>query len=213
MILFTVPSSPFGARIRIQAAAKGLALTLAEPPGGLGSDEWRAVNPFGKVPVLRTDAGDIIESAVIQEYLEDMYPAPDLRGADPFAVAGVRAFTRAVDLYLFPALFGLRGAASGDASALAGAVAELETAVERLARLKAPGACLCGPSLSLADCALVPARFYTDLFAARLGFVSPFTRDAGFEAWWAHVTGLPPVAGVVADLARIAAAPKAVRPA
>lgn len=209
MILFTVPSSPFGARIRIQAAAKGLALDIAEPPGGLGSPEFLAINPFGKVPVLRTEEGDIIESAVIQEYLEDCHPEPNLRGTGPFQVAAVRSFTRAVDLYLFPALFGLRGAAGSEGDALAKVVEETAAAVDRLARLKA-GDYLCGPSLTLADCALVSAYFYTDLFAGRLGFRSPFERHQGFTTWWARVNDTAAVGPVIADLARIAAAPREV---
>lgn len=209
MTLFTVPSSPFGARIRIQAAAKGLALDIAEPPGGLGSPEFFAINPFGKVPVLRTDEGDIIESTVIQEYLEDCHPEPNLRGTSPLQIAAVRTFTRAVDLYLFPALFGLRGTAGGQADALAKVVEEIGAAVDRLARLKA-GDYLCGSSLTLADCALAPAYFYTDLFAGRLGFRSPFERHQAFTTWWTHVNGIPAVGSVIADLARIAAAPREV---
>jgi glutathione S-transferase len=212
MILFTVPSSPFGARIRIQAVAKGVALDIAEPPGGLGSQELFAINPFGKVPVLRTDEGDIIESAVIQEYLEDCHPEPNLRGTSALQVAEVRSFTRAVDLYLFPALFGLRAVADSQTEAVAKAVDEIEVAVGRLARLKRLklGNYLCGSLLTLADCALAPAYFYTDLFARRLGFRSPFECHHVFTTWWAHVNGVPAVGSVIEDLARIAAAPREV---
>lgn len=207
MILFTVPSSPFGARIQIQAVAKGLALTIAEPPGGLGSREFLAVNPFGKAPVLRTDGGDIIESGVIQEYLEDCHPEPNLRGNTPLQVATVRSFVRAVDLYLFPALFELRGRVGGARDGLSKAIEEFGTVVDRLARLERADH-LRGLSLTLADCALAPAYFYADLFAERLGFRSPFERHPVFTTWWMQANGDPAVASVIANLARIAAAPR-----
>lgn len=208
MILFTVPSSPFGARIRIQAFAKGLALDTAAPPGGLGSEEFLVINPFGKVPVLRTDDGDIIESAVIQEYLEDRHPEPNLRGETLIHIAAVRTFTRAIDLYLFPALFGLRAAAGGQFDALAKTVDEMAVVVDRLAALKS-GNYLCGSSLTLADCALAPAYFYIDRFAGQLGFPSPFMRHHDFTTWWARIKDTEAAGSVIADLASIAVAKEA----
>ena len=201
MLLFNVPTSPFGARIRIQAAAKRLALEVVDPPGGLGSPEFFAINPFGKVPVLRTEDGDIYESAVIQEYLEDRFPNTSLRGANPPQAAAVRTFVRAVDLYLFPALFRLRSADPIQLHAAATVVDELKVVVDRLARLKA-GPLLCGSLLTLADCALAPAYFYTDLFARRLGLTSPFDHHPSFTTWWADVNERDEMQSVIAELTR-----------
>lgn len=209
MILYTLPSSPFGARIAIQAAEKGLSLEIAGPPDGMGSEAHFALNPFGKIPVLQVDGASIIESAAIQEYLEDRYPELSLRGADPAQTAAVRAFVRAVDLYLFPALFGLRGLPPGQVEALDRAVAEIDAVVDRLSRLHV-GPYLCGQHLTLADCTLVPACFYTNLFAGRLGFASPFERHVWFPAWWDQINGHDSVRHVVTGLSALAQATKAV---
>ena len=77
----------------------------------------------------------------------------------------------------------------------------------KIERLKT-GDYLCGSSLTLAGCALPPAYFYTDLFAGRLGFRSPFERHPDFTTWWTRVNDSAAVGSVIADLARIAAMPR-----
>ncbi|MBI1995584.1 MAG: glutathione S-transferase family protein [Deltaproteobacteria bacterium] len=42
------------------------------------------MNPYGKVPVLVDGEGVVYESAIINEYLEEKYPAVPLMPKDPF---------------------------------------------------------------------------------------------------------------------------------
>jgi len=42
------------------------------------------LNPYGKVPVLVDDEAVVYESAIINEYLEEKYPAVPLMPKDPF---------------------------------------------------------------------------------------------------------------------------------
>jgi glutathione S-transferase len=55
--------------------------------------EFLALNPAGMVPVLVHDSHLITESMVINEYLDDAFPAVPLRPADPVGRARVRAWT------------------------------------------------------------------------------------------------------------------------
>jgi glutathione S-transferase len=66
--------------------------------------EFHAVNPEGTVPVLIHDGRVVTESTVINEYLEDVFPAVPLRPADPWQRAQMRIWTKYVDEYLCPAL-------------------------------------------------------------------------------------------------------------
>ena len=45
--------------------------------------EYLKINPNGVVPTLRDNGTVIIESTVINEYLDDAYPKPGLRPDDP----------------------------------------------------------------------------------------------------------------------------------
>lgn len=54
-------------------------------------------NPGGVVPTLVDDGTVIYESTVIMEYLDDAYPEPSLRPADPKARARMRLWTKQLD--------------------------------------------------------------------------------------------------------------------
>jgi glutathione S-transferase len=62
------------------------------------------INPNGQVPVLVHDGAIISESTVINEYLEDVFPAVRLRPGDPVARAKMRIWSKFVDEYFCPAL-------------------------------------------------------------------------------------------------------------
>jgi len=68
------------------------------------SPEFVRVNPNGQVPALIHDGAIITESTVINEYLEDVFPAVRLRPADPVARAHMRIWSKFVDEYFCPAL-------------------------------------------------------------------------------------------------------------
>ena len=56
--------------------------------------EFVAINPNGQVPVLVHDGAVINESTVINEYLDEVFPAVALRPADPAARARIDARNR-----------------------------------------------------------------------------------------------------------------------
>ncbi len=62
-------------------------IDLANPP------EWfLAISPFGKVPVLQLGEAVVFESAVINEYLDEVHP-PSMQPADPLQRAINKAWT------------------------------------------------------------------------------------------------------------------------
>ncbi len=68
------------------------------------SDWFLKINADGQVPVLVHDDRVIIESTVINEYIEDVFPENPLRPADPYWRAQMRIWTKFVDEYFCPAL-------------------------------------------------------------------------------------------------------------
>jgi glutathione S-transferase len=59
------------------------------------SSKYLTINPSGRAPTLITDEGvAITESAVINEYLEELHPERPMIGTDALSRARVRAFER-----------------------------------------------------------------------------------------------------------------------
>jgi glutathione S-transferase len=58
---------------------------------------YRRLNPNAVVPTLTDGERVIIESTVINEYLEDILPEPALRPADPYGRARMRVWTKQED--------------------------------------------------------------------------------------------------------------------
>ncbi len=59
--------------------------------------EYLRLNPNGYVPTLVHDGRSVIESAVICEYLDEVFPDPPLRPSDPVEKARMRTWTRRPD--------------------------------------------------------------------------------------------------------------------
>jgi glutathione S-transferase len=61
------------------------------------SDWYLAFNPNGVVPALVHDGRTILNSSVIRENLEDVFPNRPLRPRDPVEVAHIRAWRQFID--------------------------------------------------------------------------------------------------------------------
>ncbi len=59
--------------------------------------EYLALNPFGLVPMLDHDGRIVVESNVINEYLDDVFDGPALKPDDPYRQAQMRTWTRMTD--------------------------------------------------------------------------------------------------------------------
>lgn len=202
MRLYDSKSSPYCARVRLAIYAKdvhGIAI-LPRPP----AEEFKAINPLGKVPCLVMDDGFVVpESQIIVEYLEDRFPTPSLRPLAPEARATMRLIARMCDVYLLPALLKLlphlRLPAS-DSAALETALAEVDRLMGILDGLVAERGHAAGPIFSLADCALVPTIQVTESLLHRLGRPQALAAGSRIEGWWERTRQEPPVARVVAEM-------------
>lgn len=59
--------------------------------------EYLRLNPKGYVPTLVHDGRPVVESALICEYLDEVFPGPPLRPSDPADKAYMRTWTRRPD--------------------------------------------------------------------------------------------------------------------
>lgn len=202
MKLYNLMLSNFASKTRIAIYEKGLAVEMVDPPGGLGSAEYKKINPLGKVPALLLDNGQLIaESEIINEYLEDKFPEKPLLPKDAEGRARVRSFTRFHDLYLepplralFPKLFGQQL----DDKFIQEKVTEVNTRLDQLeAMLSSPWAA--GEMFSLADAALAPTMFFMSNFLPQFGSKGPFDGRPNLKAWWDRVQEQPSVKKVLGE--------------
>ncbi len=81
MKLYDFLPCPFGQKVRIVLAEKGLSYELVQVDLSQGEQrrpEFLRLNPFGRVPVLVDEDTTVYDSTIIAEYLEDEYPEPPL---------------------------------------------------------------------------------------------------------------------------------------
>jgi glutathione S-transferase len=205
MLLYTAATSPFGARITIAARAKGLTIECVRPAAGVKSPEYLAINPIGKIPVLQTDSGNVIpESAAILDYLEDRYPVPPLRPADPEQRARVNVAIQIMDAYVMAPvirLFPHLDPARRDARTVEQEVGRWKDGLAALAHFMQSPLPSADAGVSLADCVLPPSLHLSARISMMLDLPEDLTRphDA-LAAYYSRMKSHPLVGPVLADL-------------
>ena len=202
MKLINLAHSPYAARVRMQAYAKGIELELVAPEG-FGTPGFRKFNILGKVPILDTGEQLIPESIVIMDYLEDIYPQPPLQPADPEKRALMNIFYRFPDVYIQPVLLPLfRQLAAQvrdeerileEVAALDGQLQLLDELLERFDRYG-------HSNLDLADCALAPVVHYAILVPQILGGHEVLAGSPRVSSWWDWVRRQEPAARVIGEI-------------
>lgn len=88
--LYSASVCPYAQRSRLMLLEKGVDFTLTEIDLNQKPDWFLTISPYGKVPVLQYGDDRVWESAVINEYLEEIFPQPPLLPTTP----GKRAIAR-----------------------------------------------------------------------------------------------------------------------
>jgi glutathione S-transferase len=201
--------SPFPTRVRLVLYAKGLDIPFVEPGGihdGSAKGDYLKINPLGRVPTLELDDGRTLpESEVICEYLEDAYPTPTLRPADPWALAQVRLISRLCDFYLVMAMVPLFNASATprktwNIARLDAALAEVRKSLDYIEHYIGSDGYAVGKSLTQADGALAPQLMLAFEWAPKL-FDRPNPQDAlpKLSAYWTAIQNDPIAARVLRE--------------
>ena len=132
------------------------------------SAEWLRRWPLRKFPLFVDGERNVVETSIIIEYLQLVYPGPvRLLPADPMVALEVRSFDRFFDLHVMsPVQHAVGGALKGDPvkrqEGLAFAAEKLELAYAWLEGQLPGKAWAAGADFTLADCAAAPSLFFAD---------------------------------------------------
>ncbi|KAF8375686.1 hypothetical protein PRIPAC_82115 [Pristionchus pacificus] len=196
--IYALRFSPFAERVVLYAAAKGIDVevvnvNLAEKP-----DWYINKHPQCKVPSFERDGKIVIESAIIAEYLDVLYPSSSILSMDPYLRATQKIIREQaaplVDSFL--GLFGVYGgSAKGDeAQARVKKVEDALDVVEKLLKDDYFG----GSSPGYGDWMLFPMVERVALLSDAVAL--PFPSAARWPAlsrWWLCISVHPAAVAVM----------------
>lgn len=202
MTIYDYPGCPFGRKVRIVLAEKELSFDSVQvdlAKGQQRSEEFRRLNPFGKVPVLVDESSVVYESTIINEYLNDEYPhPPELLPEDSGERARVRLLVDFADrAFTLPVMALEREAKATEKDETRSQAARdaIAKALQMLDRELA-GKEYLAKSFSLADVAFAPAL----LLLSQVG-VTIDPALANVAAWKARLLARPSIGKIAKSAA------------
>ncbi len=140
---------------------------VLSPDDPATAQEFVALWPIRKFPLLLDGVRTLMESSVIIEYLANRNPSAGLLPADADSAIEVRMLDRFFDHYVMTPVQKIvgdrvRSEDSHDPHGVAEARSLLDTSYAWLNKALGARTWACGSAFSMADCAAAPALFYAD---------------------------------------------------
>ncbi|MBD6619565.1 glutathione S-transferase family protein [Komarekiella sp. 'clone 1'] len=101
--LYFAKASTFSQRTRVVLLEKGIDFTEIEIDLQNKPDGYTQISRYGKVPAIKHEDVEIYESAIINEYLDEVFPEPPLLPRDPAKKAIARIWIDYANTRLVPA--------------------------------------------------------------------------------------------------------------
>jgi glutathione S-transferase len=205
--IFGAAQSVYVRATRLALEEKGVPYTLT--PVAPHSSQVLAINPFGKIPVMRHGDFELFESLAIMVYVDRAFCGASLIPADARVAARIVQWACAINACVLPALLGYMQAnafpkgpnEAPDAAVVAGFLPALHANVAILERAVAPTGHLAGEAFTIADMYLMPILGYLRVFpesakavAGATNLTQYFERHAARASFQA--TAPPPLAAL-----------------
>lgn len=207
-ILYSAWFCPFAQRSWITLVHKGVNFEYKEQNPYDKSDEWLAINPRGLVPALVMQSDVVIESGIINEYVDEKWNDHGSRYLPPFSKPLERAKARVwldfVDKKLIPpGMIMLKKPDKGDQEkAAASLIDNLKIFIDGM---NSQGPFFDGPDLSCVDIFFIPwaLRFY--ILKEYRGFVIPSEGEiwSRYQKWYDAARNHPSVKPTIQDEAKL----------
>ncbi len=92
MVLYSGTTCPFSQRCRFVLFEKGMDFEIRDVDLFNKPEDIAVMNPYGQLPILVERDLILYESNIINEYIDERFPHPQLMPADPVARARTRLF-------------------------------------------------------------------------------------------------------------------------
>ena len=102
MNLYSGTTCPFSHRCRIVLYEKGMDFQVIDVDLFAKPEDIAIINPYGRVPVLVERDLILYEPNIINEYIDERFPHPQLMPADPIMRARARQLLITMEREVFP---------------------------------------------------------------------------------------------------------------
>jgi stringent starvation protein A len=170
MTLYSGTTDPFSQRCRFVLFEKGMDFQIIDVDLYGKQEDVAAMNPYNKVPVLVERDLILYEANIINEYIDERFPHPQLMPADPVMRARARLFLHRFEQDMF---CHIEAVEHGPQKAADRARQLIRENLTQIAPVFTKQKFMLGDEFSMLDVAIAPLLWRLDLYGIQLG------KDAG----------------------------------
>ena len=169
MVLYSGTTCPFSQRCRFVLFEKGMDFEIRDVDLYNKPEDIAVMNPYGQVPILVERDLILYESNIINEYIDERFPHPQLMPADPVMRARARLFLFNFEKELFVHVGTLEARESrADEKALEQARQQIRDRLSQLAPIFLKNKFMLGEEFSMLDVAIAPLLWRLDHYGIEL---------------------------------------------
>ncbi len=169
MILYSGTTCPFSQRCRLVLFEKGMDFEVRDVDLFNQPEDIATMNPYGQVPILVERDLILYESNIINEYIDERFPHPQLMPADPLMRARARLMLFNFERELFVHVHALEAERTKENDKASDkARAEVRDRLTTLAPLFLKNKYMLGDELSMLDVAIAPLLWRLDHYGIEL---------------------------------------------
>ena len=166
MRLYSGTSDPYSHRCRIVLFEKGMDFEVIDVDLMNKSEDVAAINPYGKVPVLVERDLVLYEANIINEYIDERFPHPQLMPPDPVMRGRARLFLHRFEQEIYSQVEVIE---HGVPKAADKARAMVRDNLTQLAQILTNQKFLLGDEFSMLDVAIAPLLWRLDHYGIQMG--------------------------------------------
>ncbi|HLU00904.1 MAG TPA: glutathione S-transferase N-terminal domain-containing protein [Burkholderiaceae bacterium] len=168
MVLYSGTTCPFSQRCRFVLFEKGMDFEIRDIDLYNKPEDIAVMNPYGQVPILVERDLILYESNIINEYIDERFPHPQLMPADPVMRARTRLFLYNFEKELFVHVSVLENRNNPDPQAQDVARQNIRDRLAQLAPVLVKNKFMLGEEFSMLDVAIAPLLWRLDHYGIEL---------------------------------------------